>query len=162
MDGVLGKSDYKTGLKKLTIIFQVEIYALAVEECLRQKWRSPIIRNYSDRQVVLSTLNSNGISSPLVWRCHRVLLKLVRLNETFLLWVPEHSTIAGNEKAERLARQSYGFTTVGPEPGFWHPAIRPNGEFGKTSVARLTFLLFLKKWDMETWVAPLMEHCSLN
>lgn len=45
-----------------------------------------------------------------------MLVKLGRLNETFLMWVPEHSNIAGNENPDRLARRGSGSAMVEPEP----------------------------------------------
>ena len=176
-------------LGKMTTIFQAEIYAisLAAEECLRQKWRGRTIRICSDSRAALSALNGNNISSQLVWSCHQVLLKLGRLNETFLMWVPGHSNIAGNEEADRLARRGSGSTMVGPEPAL---GIRPStvkstlkGEIARIHATewrnldscrqakilvkepratRAAFLLSLKKWDMKTLVGLLTGHCPLN
>ena len=59
---------------------------------------------------------SPKVSSRLVWECLGELEALARRNRIKLFWVPGHSGIQGNEKADELARQGSSASYLGPEP----------------------------------------------
>lgn len=56
------------------------------------------------------------MNSKLGWDCHQSPLKLAAHNRTELVWVPGHTGIEGNEKADQSARQGSSCPLLGPEP----------------------------------------------
>ena len=58
------------------------------------------------------------ISSILVWKCKKALNQLAGLNNVALIWVPGHSEIKGNKKADQLAMKgAAGLESIlGPAP----------------------------------------------
>lgn len=40
------------------------------------------------------------------------------LNKIFLMWIPRHLNIVGNEEADRLAYEGLGSKMMGSEPAF--------------------------------------------
>ena len=59
----------------------------------------------SDSQTALGALNGNLVRSREVLRCRRLLGELARANSVSLLWVPGHSGVIRNEKADRLTNR---------------------------------------------------------
>lgn len=99
-------------------VFQTEI--LAILECVREnvnrRYVNQQISIATDSQAALKALASNRVSSRLVWNCHKELETLGERNRVNLLWVPGHTRVDGNEKADELARQGAATTFCGPEP----------------------------------------------
>ena len=56
------------------------------------------------------------ISSILAWECIKALNQLSETNNVALIWVPGHSGIKGNEKADQLAKKEAAGKPIGPEP----------------------------------------------
>jgi len=54
--------------------------------------------------------------SALVLECKKTLLSLTRMAKVRPTWVPEHSRVRGNEKADRLALRGSKERPAGPEP----------------------------------------------
>jgi hypothetical protein len=54
----------------------------------------------------------------LVWECKQNLILLAKHNKVTLVLVPGYRGIAGNEKADALARKGSANTFTGPEPVF--------------------------------------------
>jgi ribonuclease HI len=54
----------------------------------------------------------------LVWNCFQLLLELAGQNKVKLIWVPGHSGVEGNEKADQLAKLGADEPLLGPEPFF--------------------------------------------
>ncbi|KAJ8971797.1 hypothetical protein NQ317_011713 [Molorchus minor] len=73
-------------------------------------------RGAQDSQAALKALDSNKISSKLVWDCHINLQRLATNNRVKLRWIPGRSGLEGNERADLLARLGSELGPVGPEP----------------------------------------------
>ena len=80
----------------------------------------------SDSQGALKALSSHKFNSALALETWEALKNLAQLNRVDLIWVPGHSNIEGNEKADALAKIGAQTTPIGPEPtiGTPHSTIR--------------------------------------
>ena len=58
----------------------------------------------SDSQAALKALNSHRVESKQIWDCIQALNDLASDKSVTLAWVPRHSGIPGNERADQLAR----------------------------------------------------------
>jgi ribonuclease HI len=101
-----------------TTVFQSEIIAISEssQEMLRVGVKNKKILICSDSESSIESLSSFKISSGVVLQCYRALETLSRNNNVTLTWVPGHSGILGNEKADKLARKGSSSKFVGPEP----------------------------------------------
>ncbi len=101
----------------------------------------------SDSQVCLKALSLEGTKSKLVQECHKALNKLGQRKRVILLWVPGHSNVEGNERADALAKRGTLPIPTGPEPIIPIPA---------KSCSHLVENWFDKKWE-EQWNS--LEDC---
>lgn len=117
------KQNISLPLGRYTTVFQAEIHA--IETCIRENLRRLFIgrRIYilSDSQAALKALACCRITSKLVWDCLQNLKLLAKRNKVTLVWVPGHKGIAGNERADELARMGSETPFTGPEPVFGIP-----------------------------------------
>ncbi|KAJ8917629.1 hypothetical protein NQ315_000113 [Exocentrus adspersus] len=79
-------------------------------------YRNKRINILTDSQAALKGLRNHKVTSRLLWECWKELSDLARHNRVVLLWVPRHSGIKGNEKADELARKGSSASYIGPEP----------------------------------------------
>ena len=70
----------------------------------------------SDSQASLKALNGYCFTSKLMIQCLDLLKSLSNLNNVNLIWVPGHSNVVGNEKADELARMGSKTPFCGPKP----------------------------------------------
>nr|CAH7752294.1 unnamed protein product [Callosobruchus chinensis] len=87
-------------------------------ECLRA-WNGlpeDVLVGPADSRAALMALASNHYTSKLVWDCHNTLKTLAKTKRVTLSWVPSHSGIIGNERADRCAKEGAGLPLTGPEP----------------------------------------------
>ena len=75
-----------------------------------------IISICSDSQSILKILTSVTFKSAIALECYDKLTMLANLNRVNLIWSPGHSGIAGNVKADTLAKRGALMTPMGPEP----------------------------------------------
>lgn len=99
--------DQSFKLPKNCSIFQAEIFAISEALSLI---KSKDFRNKSfviciDSQAAINALNSSTITSKLVSDCLTKLKSLANSCHITLCWVPGHSDVMGNEKADELARK---------------------------------------------------------
>src|SRR5450759_2456248 len=87
-----------------------------VQSALHQKVMGKVIYFCSDSQAAIKALTSASSRSKIVIACRTQIEELNSVNTVHLLWVPGHSSIAGNEWADELARTGASFDFTGPEP----------------------------------------------
>ncbi|KAJ8914612.1 hypothetical protein NQ315_015349 [Exocentrus adspersus] len=112
------KIELSLPLGRYTSVFQAEVYALL--QCARENnlraYRNKRINILTDSQAALKGLWNHKVTSRLLWECWEELSDLARHNRVVLLWVPGHSGIKGNEKADELARKGSSASYIGPKP----------------------------------------------
>ena len=88
-------------------VYQAKLLAIerCVQLCLEEKLRNQRIHIYSDSQAVLKSFCKQKVTSKFLWHCIELLIELSKNNIVQLVWVPGHSGIDGNEKADELARK---------------------------------------------------------
>jgi ribonuclease HI len=170
-------------------VFQAELYAIytAANLALQKKWRNKAIYFHSDSQAAIKSLSSGRINSNLVEKCILTLNKLGRKNKVTVDWVPGHSDIPGNERADALARQGSSTTRSGtPRAVKWSYSLlkhrtsewlrkqhqrcwtsredcRQTKMFVQgPSKNRTSYLLSLKKSELRTLIGVVTGHCPLN
>lgn len=124
MDGNTGAGIHGCGLdQSLSLgvhatVFQAEVFAILA--CARELVQSNEINRkisiFTDSQAALKAFDKPQISSKLVRECVQELSYLGTRNKLRLVWVPGHSGISGNERADELARQGSNTAYIGPEP----------------------------------------------
>ena len=105
-------------LGKEMTVYQAEVLAITtcVEELLDQNMSGNKILICSDSQSVLKALSKDEIKSAVIYDCCRKINELAVHNEVVLTWVPGHTNIKGNERADALAKQGAKQKFCGPEP----------------------------------------------
>jgi len=100
-----------------TTVFQAEVYALLIcakIESLLHKNNS-FIAICSDSLAAIKAVSAHKATSGLVADAMSALKTLAIYNSLRLIWVPGHCEIAGNKKADALAKQASSYYFTGPE-----------------------------------------------
>ena len=110
------KINNSTYLGNIATVFQAEVMAIttAAKSLINVKNQEIIIR--SDSQSAILAINSNIIHSSIVEECIKSLNRLGEKNSVTLQWIKAHCGHAGNESADRNAKQGSELTEYGPEP----------------------------------------------
>lgn len=136
--------DQSFKLPKDCSIFQAEIFAVSEAISLIQS-KNFINQSFViciDSQAAINALNSSTITSKLVSDCLTKLKQLAKSCNITLCWVPGHSDIMGNEKADELARKGTELpnTCITQTIGFPMQSI-------KASIDRKIQNILNKKWQ---------------
>ena len=102
----------------LATVFQSETHAVS-ESCemlIERQTTDKKIFICSDSESAIRALSSHKLSAKSVLRGREALETLSENNEVSLIWVPGHSDVPGNEKADELARIGSSTKFIGPEP----------------------------------------------
>jgi hypothetical protein len=100
-------------------IFIAEVFAITTcaRRILQRNDRNRrTIYILSDSRAALLAISSYTIKSKMVLECTRLLTALASRHKVTLMWVPGHTGIEGNEKADELAKKGSKTYFVGPEP----------------------------------------------
>ncbi|XP_058830267.1 uncharacterized protein LOC131689298 [Topomyia yanbarensis] len=105
-------------LGRYCTVFQAEIFAImcGVQSALQLSLSGRVINFCSDSQAAIKALSSDKSRSKLVIACRTQIEELSIVNTIYLVWVPGHCGITGNEWADELARAGSAIDFVGPEP----------------------------------------------
>lgn len=104
-------------LGTLATMFQSEAYAIS-ENCdllIKRQIVKKKILICSDSESAIKAISSCKLSAKSVLRGREILDTLSENNEVSLVWVPGHSDIPGNEKADELARAGGNTSFIGPD-----------------------------------------------
>ncbi|XP_054281346.1 dihydropyrimidine dehydrogenase [NADP(+)] [Macrosteles quadrilineatus] len=112
------RTELSGSLGRYCTIFQAEIYGILAfaNLGLARQYQYKRIVILSDCQAALKALDSNEVTSKLVWECFNTLCRLASQNSGTLGWVPGHVGIGGNESADKLAKKGASMPLFGPEP----------------------------------------------
>ncbi|XP_054259663.1 uncharacterized protein LOC128984372 [Macrosteles quadrilineatus] len=101
------RTELSGSLGQYYTIFQAEIYGIlaCANLGLARRYQDKMIVILSDCQAALKALDSNEVTTKLVWECFNTLCRLASQNSVTLGWVPGHVGIGGNESADKLAKK---------------------------------------------------------
>jgi ribonuclease HI len=131
-------------LGKYPTVFQSEALAVG-ESCDVATGQGVVDKDvviYSDSRSALRALSSCKFSARSVLKSRLALETLAERNKVSLMWVPGHSGIEGNEKADVLARAGSNADFVGPEP-----ALGGHAKLVSEAIKRRTRKEHQRRWD---------------
>jgi len=133
-------------LGKYSSIFLAEIRAILEGVRLNRRLNnSNFTQNIficSDSQAALKALSSVKFTSALTLQTWDALNSLATSHKVALIWVPSHSNIVGNEKADTLAKIGANTNPIGPEP-----ILKIPHSIKQQKIMKLRETKFVKHWN---------------
>ena len=95
-------------MKQHTSVFQAEVKALteAAHALAQKELSNTSIRLYTDSRALIWGLTNPRKSKSSIRQCEQALNELAEHNSVTVVWLPAHTGKAGNEIADRLAKQA--------------------------------------------------------
>ena len=100
-------------------VFQAEIHAISAlaQELSKRGTADSTINIFTDSQAALKAISGESVMARTVLNCRETISILERNNNTIkILWVPGHSNVEGNERADELAKLGAERPMMGAEP----------------------------------------------
>ena len=115
---ILQLEDQAISLGKFATVYQAEVIAIsaAADLMIKADIQNQTICILSDSQAALRAIASPRVKQLLVRDCIENLNMLSQQNQVLLMWVPGHSDIEGNERADTLAKMGAHTVCEIPEP----------------------------------------------
>ncbi|KMQ82538.1 lian-aa1 retrotransposon protein, partial [Lasius niger] len=119
---IIGSNDafscIQVHLGDLATVFQAEVLAILrlAQELIWSGVTGQEIFIFSDSQAAIFAIASLEKRSHSVQQCTEFLNSLSTLNSVQLVWIPGHSGYAGNECADKVAKEASLASTFGPGP----------------------------------------------
>ena len=99
-----------------TTIFQAELSGISVAAMILSSTTDQNIAIFTDSLSSIQTLQNPVVRTITKYECLNQLNTLAGSNQVSIIWVPGHSGIHGNERADELAGIGGLLETMGPEP----------------------------------------------
>ena len=103
-------------LTKSTTIFQAEMIGISTAAVVLASAENKNIAILTDSIAAIQSLQNPEVKSKTKLECINSLNDLAAKNQVTLVWVPGHTGIHGNERADELANIAGALDTMGPEP----------------------------------------------
>ena len=117
-----------------------------------------VVSIYTDSQAAIKALQNPKINSALTLKCWQALEEISTANQVNVTWVPGHSGIIGNERADELAKQgALTSTELIPEPLVGIPP-----SIVKREIKRYKYLRSSKYWSDQEGCKQSKNNVSLR
>ena len=144
-------------------VFQCELFALheAADWALANILTPSTIHFFSDSQAVINTADSTICNNSMARDTISLLNQLGLLHKVTLFWVPGHTNVVGNDRADELARLGSDTKPIGPEPCLPFSRNHSNTEIREVTLSN--HLIQYKKQDIsEKGKIPLTAYLKLH
>ena len=144
-------------------VFQCELFALheAADWAIANILTPSTIHFFSDSQAVINTADSTLCNNSMARDTISLLNQLGLLHKVTLFWVPGHTNVVGNDRADELARLGSDTKPIGPEPCLPFSRNHSNTEIREVTLSN--HLIQYKKQDIsEKGKIPLTDYLKLH
>lgn len=74
------------------------------------------VRIHTDSQHAAKLMSSMKFESKIAIECHNIMTEIAQRRDITLQWIPAHTSIEGNDRADQLAKKGASSPAQGPEP----------------------------------------------
>ena len=108
--------EQSVSLSKTTTIFQAEMLALSTALTILNSCVNTSIALITESMSVMQSLQNPAVRNKTKLSCINQINSVAQSNQLALIWVPGHSGIHGNKKADEMANIGAALETMGPDP----------------------------------------------